>query len=202
MQTLLERLDIHAKVQSFFKPYLKAENNTILFDYWSDFEHASESFHRIPVTESYWTAGEVRTATDIFISGSAMDAIAWLDLNHTRYRQLTNLFFISTGSVPNKCHAELIQKHTPKKKLHFIYSKNDLGVVCDLKIASFIRDKPLAISYHENHYQVTFEHKHYAFEQLSLNALERASGYHFLIRTHKPKNASTYYDQLRDRHPA
>jgi hypothetical protein len=201
MQTLLERLDIHPKVQSFFKPFLIQTCDNIIFKQDTYFEHVSERFHRIPITEAVWMAGETDIATDFFICGSAMDAIAWLDLNHKHYRRLENLCFISSGSVPNKSHAETIQKHTPQKKLHFIYSKDDLGALCDLKLASFIRDKPLTTSYHENGYIINFENKIYTLNRLSLNALEKASRYNFHIRTHKPKNTSNYYEQHRNRHP-
>jgi len=202
MPSLLERLDIHPEVQSFFRPYLKIACETLIFKYGNSYEHAEADFHKIPITEAVWTAGEASIATDIFFCGSAMDAIAWLNINHARYRQLTKLFFISTGSVPHKTHAETIQRYTRNKKLHFIYSKDDLGAICDLKLASFVRNKPLQISYHENLYKAIFENKCFEFQALSLNVLEKASGYNFKIRTHKPKKNSTYYEQLRQRHPA
>jgi len=172
MQTLLERLDIHPKVQSFFT--------------------------QIKPTG---IAGEISTASDLFITSSSLDAITWLHLNHTRYRTLNNLCFYIIGHVPEKYHAEFIHQYALKKKLHFLFSKDDSGAICDLKLASFIRSKPLKISYKENQFKVFFENTNYAFERLSLNALEKASGYNFKIRTHKPKNAISYYEQLRNRHP-
>jgi len=202
MTTFLERLDIHPDVQSFFKPFLKITCETLIFNQADYFEHAGKDFHRVPITESCWTAGEPDIATDIVICGSAMDAIAWLNLNRHRYQNFDNLSFISAGVVPFHFHAETIQKHKPKSKLHFIFSKDNLGAICDLKLASFIRNKPLKIHYQENRFKISFENKNYAFDWLSLNALEKASRYNFRIRTHKPKNATTYYEQLRNRYPA
>ncbi|HTD98513.1 MAG TPA: hypothetical protein VK668_04480 [Mucilaginibacter sp.] len=201
MTSYLERLGIHPKVQSFFKPYLTITGETLIFNHGNAYEHVSADFHKIPITEEFWTAGELTLATDIFICGSAMDAIAWLNLNGHRYRQFQTLCFISTGNVPHSYHAETIQKYMPKKKLHFLFSKDSLGAICDLKFSSFIRNKPLKISYEEQRYEVNFENKNYEFEHLSLSALEKATGYNFRIRTHKPKNASTYYELLRNRHP-
>lgn len=196
----LERLDIHPNVQSFFKTHLTISRETLVFNYGNAIEHASVNFHRVPITEELWIAGEPKLATDILITGSAMDAIAWLNLNHQRYRHLETLCFIAIGAVPTKSHAETIQKLTPNKKLHFIFSDDPLGAICDLKLASYIRNKPLKISYQDNQFEVIFENQHYAFERLSVNALEKAGGYNFKIRTHKPKNASTYYEQRRNRH--
>jgi hypothetical protein len=131
-----------------------------------------------------------------------MDAIAWLNQNHTRYQNLNDLYFISTGTSPTSTHAEKIKQHVHHKKLHLIYPKDPTGALCDLKLAAHIRNKPLKISYDKNQYHIQFEHKHYHLKYLSLNALEKATRYNFRIRTHKPKNASTYHEQLRKRyHP-
>ena len=198
MRSLLERLDIHPEVQSFFKPYLKTACGTLIFGYGNAYEHAGATFHKVPVTEEFWMAGEPALATTLFICGAAMDAIAWLNLNHRRYSDPENLCFMSIGSVPHKSHAEIIQPYTPNKKLHFIFSKDDLGAVCDLRLASMIRNKPLKITHHNHLFKVIFEHKYYEFEKLSLHALERVGGYNFRIRTHKPQKASTYYEQTRN----
>jgi hypothetical protein len=200
MGSFLERLDIRPKVQSFFKPYLSKSKTgeTLVFKHDGYFEQAGQSFHRIPITEAIWIAGDPEAATDLFICASAMDAIAWLNLSH--HRKFNHLSFIALGAVPYKSHAETIRNYTPKKKLHFLFSNNDLGAICDLKLASYIRNKPLKISYKENLFKVFFENEYYELQNLSLNALEKASGYNFHIRTHKPKKASTYYEQLRNRY--
>ena len=138
-------------------------------------------------------------ATDLFFASTSLDAQAFLELNHARFK---NIFFFITGHIPEKYHAEFIQPYLPGRKLHFIFSKDDTGALCDLKLASYIRNKPLKISYQESHYNIHFENRNYQFDRLSLNALEKASGYNFRIRTHKPKKANTYHEQLYRRHPA
>ncbi len=196
----LEMLDVHHRVQHFFQTHITFSGGTLSFKQGEYFEHVNRDFHRIPITESQWMAGDIKFATNVFISGSAIDALAWLSVHHQRYRQLDNLCFISIGAVPFKSHAEIIQKYK-QKKLHFIFSNDPLGTICDLKFASYIRNKSLKISYNDHKFEVIFENKFYVFEQLSLNTLEKASGYNFLFRTHKAKNASTFYEQLRNRHP-
>lgn len=195
----LEWLGVDPRVRHFFKNHLTTSYETLIFNYGNSAEHAGAGFHRLPLTEETWIAGEPKFATNIFITASAMDALAFLDLNRQRFPGFDALCFIATGAAPYKSHAALIQKYQ-QKKLHFIFSNDPPGAVCDLKLASYIRNKPLTITYQNNQFDILFEHKNYVFERLSLNALEKASGYNFRIRTHKPKNTSTYYEQLRNRH--
>lgn len=196
----LDQLGIHAKVQAFFQPHSTIQNESIYFNYGGDYEHAGPHFHRIPTTEGHWTAGEPAIAGHLIISSSAMDAIAWLDQNHTRYPNPGDLCFLSVGSTPARNHAEHIQQQTPTKKIHFLFSNDPTGALCDLKFAAWIRDKPLKVTYINHYYHIHFEHQHYQFDRLSLNTLEKASRYNFRIRTHKPKNHGTYYQQLRSRY--
>ena len=146
-----------------------------------------------------FTADDPTLATDLVFASSTLDIEAWLQLYQARFK---SFYFLITGPVPEKYHAEYIQPYAQNRKLHFLFSKDDTGALCDLKLASYIRNKPLKISYQQNHYNIHFENRNYQFDKLSLNALEKASGYNFRIRTHKPKNATTYYEQLRNRHPA
>jgi hypothetical protein len=157
---------------------------------------------RPDIQPGFWSFFHPALATDLFICSSIKDAIAWLEFDQVFYRSLNTLCFFAVGNLPEKFHAEIIRQYTPKKKLHFLFSKDDLGALCDLKLASYIRNKPIQVSYHDHRYLIHFENKHYQFDRLSLNALEKASGYNFKIRTHKPKNAPTYHEQTFNRHPA
>jgi hypothetical protein len=198
----LERLDIHPKVRSFFQPFLhKITNEEIIINYRDCIEHATANFHRIPITENHWTAGNIAIASQLIISSSAMDAVAWLNQNHQRYRNLNDLCFISVGAFPTTTHAAIIQKYAPHKKLHFLFSNEPTGALCDLKLASYIRDQPLKITHQNHRYQIQLQHKIYILHHLSLNALEKQSHHNFHIRTHKPKKHGTYYQQLRQHHP-
>jgi hypothetical protein len=198
----LERLDIHPNVRSFFEPFIhKITAEEIIIDYHDSIEHAAADFHRIPITENHWTAGGPATAGQLIISSSAMDAIAWLNQNHTRYRNLNDLSFISLGAYPTTTHAEIIQQHAPQKKLHFLFSNDPTGALCDLKLASCIRRFPLKIIHQDGQYHLLFQHKLYIINHLSLNALEKASRRNFHIRTHKPQKHGTYYQQLRQHYP-
>jgi len=147
-----------------------------------------------------WSFSNPKFATHLFICSSIHDATAWLQFHQHCYRDLTVLYFFDIGSVPHPFHAEYIQQYAPSQKLHFLFSKDDTGALCDLKLASYIRQKPIKIYFRDHAFEILFENKSYKIPHLSLNALEKASGYNFKIRTHKPKNATTFYEQLRTRH--
>lgn len=147
-----------------------------------------------------WSCPDYSLTSHLFICSSINDGIAWLQFHNAIYRDQTRLSFFVIGNVPEKHHAEYIQHHAPNKKLHFIFSKDDTGALCDLKLAAYIRNKPLTIAYDQHVFKILFENKSYQLPHLSLNALEKASAYNFRILTHKPKIATTFYEQLRNRH--
>ena len=193
----LERLGIRPEVQSFFKSSLNIACESLIFKYGNSLEHAGPGFHRIPVTEELWTAGEFALARHIFICGSAMDAISWLHFHHHAYHT-QNFFFAAVGASPCKNQIESLLR--PGKQYHLVFSNDQLGAICDLKVASFIRKKPLKIIAHEHQYIVTFKSKNYRLVHLSLNALEKAARFHFNIPVSKPKQFNTYFEQLKHGH--
>jgi len=193
----LERLGIRPEAQTFFRPFLTIACESLIFKYGNFVEHAGPDFHLVPVTEETWTAGEIATARHVFISGSAMDAIAWLHFHYHVYPN-QNLLFISLGASPSKIQIESILR--PGKQYHLIFSNDQLGALCDLKTASFIRKKPLRIIAGERHYIVTFKSKNYRLAHLSLNALEKAARFHFNIPVSKPKRFNTFFEQLKHGH--
>jgi len=203
MATFLEALGVHLRVRHFFKKHLTQTCDNVIFKYGDSIEHASKSFHRIPITEATWTVGDHNLASHIFVCGSAMDAIAWLHFNIHRFKCLDSLFFIATGATPNLnlelSNAVPLQKQTPKK-IHLIYSNDPTGAICDIKTASFIRKTPVRIRAEKDTFLVTFRAETFVLKQLSLHALEKAAGFHFNIRTHKPKKYTTFYEQLKHGH--
>ncbi|MDP9079956.1 MAG: hypothetical protein M3O71_21225 [Bacteroidota bacterium] len=201
MRSFLEGLEINQKVQSFFKKHLVQTCEDAVFKQYNYFEHVSHDFHRIPLTEATWQAGNPELASDIVICGSAMDAIAWLHFNQHKFKTLDSIFFIATGAIPTNIFAAPLQKHT-SKKIHLLYSNDPLGAICDIKTASFIRNTPVKILAEKEKFIVTFRAKTFVLEQLSLHVLEKAARFHFNIRTHKPKKHNTFYEQLKHRHPS
>jgi hypothetical protein len=193
----LERLGIHPEARSFFKNHLIDTCESLIFNYGNSSEHANDKIHLVPTTEETWTAGEITHAKHIIICGSAMDAIAWLHFHHHAYQN--NLFFAAVGTSPSPAQMETFIR--PNKQYHLIFSNDELGAICDLKVASYIRKKPIQIRAGENHFTITFKSKNYKLRHLSLHALEKSARFHFNMLTHKPKKYHTYYEQLKHGHP-
>jgi hypothetical protein len=163
-------------------------HDELRFSYGDDFEHFGPGFHRIPVTENVWIAGVPELASDIFICGSAMDALSF-------GRVSPHYAFVALGALPAKSQLE----NLPDRRFHLLFPKDDLGAVCDLKVAAWLRKQAIKITLVNDAYQVLFRNQSYHLEKLSLNALEKVSGYRFGIRTHKPKNAITWTSALNQR---
>jgi len=123
-----------------------------------------------------------------------MDAISWLHFHHYLYPN-QNLFFASLGASPFKIQIESLVR--PGKQYHLVFSNDQLGAICDLKVASFIRKMPLKIIADERRYIVTFKSKNYRLPHLSINALEKAARFHFNIPVSKPKQFNTFFEQLK-----
>jgi len=193
----LERLGIRSEVRSFFEPYLNQTCGEIIFKYGHSAEHVNHDFHFIPTTEVLWTAGNFDLAGHIFICGSAMDALSFLHLHYHVYH--THLFFAAVGTSPSPAQLEPLIH--PKKQYHLVFSKDELGAICDLKAASYIRKSPIKIIANENCFNLTFRSKNYPVKNLSLHALEKAAGFHFNIPVSKPKKHNTFYEQLKYGHP-
>lgn len=151
------------------------------FSYGDDLEHYGPGFHRVPITENVWTAGFPELASDIFICGSAMDALCF-------GRVSPHYAFVALGALPAKSQLE----NLPQRRFHLLFPKDDLGIVCDLKVAAWLRKAPLEVTLKKNGFKVFFRNQIFLLEKPSLSALEKASGYRFGIRTHKPKNANTW----------
>jgi len=200
MHPYLQRLGVLPEVQSFFQPYWLLGHNDLVFSYGNSSEHYGIAFHRIPITEELWIAGNQATARHVFICGSAMDAIAWLHYNLANINQTDNLLIVSLGASPCKTQINWINENLNNKQFHLIFGRDSLGSCCDLKIAAGLRKMPLTITASEQRLIVRFRMRDYLFDELSLNAFEKASGYRFNIPAHKPKTANTYFEQLKHGH--
>jgi len=197
MHPYLQRLGVLPEVQSFFEPYWLDGHRDLVFNYGNATEHYGIAFHRVPVTEELWVAGNQATARHVVICGSAMDAISWLNVHDAGCYRTNNLLLVSTGASPCKMQIEQV---IPNRQYHLVFSKDNAGVTCDLKVASWLRNMPLTVSSIEHQLCVRFRMKDYLFDELSLSALEKASGYRFNIPAHKPKTANTYFEQLKHGH--
>jgi hypothetical protein len=201
MQPLLARLGIRREVQEFFSPYYSDDSSgNLVFPYGRRSETYGMAFHHVPATENYWLAGsDLAFAREIFICGSAMEAIAWLHIHYRAYTQTDNLLFLSTGTRPCSEHFRWLKQGIKGKRICLLLGNDLLGRVCDLRTAAALRNQPAAVSLDNKNVFVTFRSKTYSCsrELFSLNAFEKQSAYRFHVRTLKPKTANSWLDLVR-----
>ncbi|WP_183580309.1 hypothetical protein HDF18_13180 [Mucilaginibacter sp. X5P1] len=201
MHPYLTKLGIRPDVQFFFQPYFNSDSiGNLVFNYHDSFEHFGFAFHRAPDSEYLWLAGNTNfhQVRQVFICGSAMDAICFLNFNYSHFRHTHNLIFLSTGIKPNGEQVRWINETLNDKSFILVFADDLLGRVCDLKVAAGIRRLPITVSITGEQVVVTFRLRvfTFSFDLFSLNAFEKASGFRFNIRTMKPKNAVTYFSLL------
>jgi hypothetical protein len=199
MHAYLTRLGIHPNVQSFFEPHYHSDSKgNLCFDYGSDLETYGLAFHRVPLTQGCWIAGEQKFARQVIICSSAMEAIAWLNCNSRHQQRMETLLFIATGSQLNAEKLQKFRQRFPQRKYGLLFSDDLLGRVCDLKIAAALAGCPAEVSIFDNNVHINFRNRSFQMdcETFSLHAFDRLCGFRFNIPTRKPKGHTSWLSQL------
>lgn len=201
MYPFLVRLGIPVSVQDFFRPYMKTDGHgNLLFTYQDSLEDFGMAYHLTPASDFFWSAGEALFSKELIITGSAMEAIAYLTVNHHRYRTTDTLLFLATGNRINSRQLDWIRQSGLAKSCTLTFEKSLLGNVADLKMAAGIQKIPVAVFAESgNRIRVRFRLQDYQFDagDFTLSRFEKASGFRFGIRTSKSKSANTFLDQLK-----
>ena len=191
MNELLLRLGVSNELQAFFK------TGELPFSYGNEQEIFAEGFHYIPTGTDIWTAGGF-TASEVIITYSVMEAIAYLTLNRDRNPQLTALEFIALGNLPQRTQLDWIRYSRQKRKITLVFGHDLAGRLADIFVATGIRNKSLSLRLDGEHVIATYGSRIYTAspETLSLNAFEKATGMRTGIRTCKPNIHNTFLDQM------
>lgn len=189
MNAYLTRLGIRTEVQEWLAPYYYTNDaGNLCFAYAGDTEVYGLAFHRVPQNGGCWIAGAGNLVSQTVICSSAMEAIAWLNCHTVN---LEHLQVIATG-------AKISLPPLPKSKKVLVFGNDLLGRICDLKAAAILDRHPVEISMDGEELQISFRTKRYSLnaETFSLNAFERLSGYRFHSKTSKPRQHSSWLNQL------
>ena len=202
MHPYLTRLGVRAEVQAFFEPYYLAVSGDLLFQQGNYREHFGFAFHRIPSGSDFWLAGELNLSMvdRVFISTSAMDAIAFLHFFGHSLADWENILFISTGIKPTAIQLRWIRDKLGGKHLTLLFPADLPGNVTDLMVAAAYRRMPAAAFLAEKErLNICFRAKVYEFDRqtFTLSAFERASAYRFKVVTCKPKHGASFLDELK-----
>ncbi|HVW15839.1 MAG TPA: hypothetical protein VHB54_18555 [Mucilaginibacter sp.] len=204
MHPFLTKLGIRTEVQEYFAPWYDTDpSGNLVFPYGRQYEIYSMAFHAIPTTESCWQVGnsDLACIREVFICGSAMEAITWLHIHYSAFTGTDTLLFLSTGNKPGPEHFRFLADKAKSRRISLLFGNDLLGKVCDLKTAAELHRQPAAVSAGDEQATVIFRNKNYTFsyDTFSLNAFEKASNYYFKLRTLKPKGFNTWLDLLESR---
>jgi len=189
MNAFLTRLGIRPEIQDWLAPYYHTDDmGNLCFPYGNDTEIYGMAFHRVPLKGGCWKAGAENLADQTVLCSSAMEAIAWLNCHTVNLDQLLLIATCSKISLPS----------LPASKKVLVFGNDLLGNVCDLKAASILAGQPVRISVEQNTVYITFRHRRFSLpaETFSLNAFQRISGYRFPVKTSKPRQHSSWLNQL------
>jgi len=202
MHPYLTRLGVRPEVQEFFAPfYMEDVQGNLLFDYGDATEHYGFAFHRVPVSENCWLAGnpDLNLVSKVFICSSAMEAIAFYHFRYADYPQPQCILFLSVGTQPNPAQFRWIAEVLSGRDYRLVFGDPLPDRAGELITAAALSKLPLKISINENHVLVEFRLKLYrmSLTAFSLHAFEKLSRYRFGVRTLRPKNVDSYFSQLK-----
>ncbi|RYX87065.1 hypothetical protein EON73_02130 [bacterium] len=199
----LTRLGILNEVQALFQNTFNVDDNFggISFDYGDDeIEHYSFAFHKVPSIPTFWKAGvtDNNIITDVVISSSAMNAIAYMSYKFKFYSKTANIMFLSTGSRLYDSHLDLI-KSLKKKRITMIFNDDFFGKVTDIKVAAALLNQPIKFTVEQDNIIVSFKEKDITFDSLnlSLNTFRKAFNVRIpKLRTQKSRGVNYVQDHF------
>lgn len=203
MHPYLTRLGIRPEVQRFFRPFYRVDAiGNLLFAYGEKSEHFGFAFHKVPVTDGFWLAGnlELSQARPVVLSASALEAVSWLNKKYHAFPQTENLLFVALGAGTSEAQLSWIRAHLGGKAVRLVFGNDLLGRMADLKLAAAIRGRPLSVYIDEaEQVLVNFRSRVFSFSQedFSLAAFEREAGARFGLAADKPKVYHSFFDELK-----
>jgi len=203
MHAYFTRLGIRPEVQDFFRPFYRVDAiGNLWFTYGDETEHFGFAFHKVPVTDGFWLAGNLQFSQVrlVILSASALDAVSWLNKKTAAFPQTGNLLFVALGAGVCKAQMLWIRTHLAGKQFRLLFGRDVLGRMTDLKLAAAIRGWPLSVYLGDGEQVVVcFRQRHFSFsqEQFSLAAFEKDAGVRFGIAADKPKVHNSFFDELK-----
>lgn len=167
------------------------------FYYGEDKEQFGEGYHKVPTTGNLWLAGP-DAASEIVLTNSAMEAIAFLTIHRPRYPKLDNVAFIAIGNKLYPGQIDWIRRHFPKRKFTLVFGNDLIGNMTDIKLATGLKGLQFRLLHVRHKTMILNIERLEIFEdsQITLSAFEKKFGLRTGIRTRKPILHSSFLNQL------
>jgi hypothetical protein len=191
MTNILEELGVPGELQALFN------TPDCIFDFGDSYEHFGKDFHKVPTTQNIWHVAR-DAVTDVIVTHSAMEALAYVTLNRHLYRTIDGVACVAIGNYPHNLQTRWIRETFRRRKITLVFGNCILGILADIKVATGLRALPVKMHLSEGMIQIECKGTSHGFDQdtLSLHVFEKAFGIRCGIRTRKPKKYITYLDEL------
>lgn len=187
MATLFNKLGVPKNVRLFFEPYYQVlPDGSVFFPFGDEAEHFSVRYHYVPSTVVPWMAG---SGPLLFISFSAMEALAFLSVHYHAYPDFKRLRFVAIGNY-------LTGLGVTGSKISLLFGNDILGRLTDIKVSLLLRNKDASLFYRGDEC-FEIDRQQFEAERLTLNTFETACGVRSGIRTIKPRGFNTFLEQLK-----
>ncbi|RBQ08974.1 hypothetical protein DRW42_07130 [Pedobacter miscanthi] len=131
-------------------------SGSLIFDYNSgESEHFGENVHLVPLNGGFWSSRlvDLNIISHIYICSSAMEAIAFIHFNSSRFSKPDGLLFIAISSCYN--YPESIVRRLGKVRVNLVLG-NDL--IDNLRAIKFCMDyKGIQVQFLTENEQVVFK---------------------------------------------
>ncbi|WP_162997117.1 hypothetical protein [Mucilaginibacter kameinonensis] len=199
---ILSRLGVGISIQRLFINSFNVDHagrlifNYIYNDQLKDNEVLGFKTVKLACTKGLWLAGDANKPTSIFLSFSAMEAIAFAHLNASKFNGFSRCLFIALGVTPSKHQIDLIKQQYKNCKFHTVFSNDLIGKIYDCKASLWLTNKDCSFLLSNDVITVTAVTENEPAkktvgilrDQFSYFAFHRQFGKRSNIKTHKPSD--------------
>lgn len=123
---------------------------SLLFDYYNgQSEHFGEKGHVVPFDGGYWSSRlmDLNIISQVYICSSAMEAIAFIHFNSSRFNRSSELLFIAIG--PHYTYPGEIFKQLGKVKINLVLGNHLIDILYAVRFCMDYKCMEVHFTYHD-----------------------------------------------------
>lgn len=203
---LLSKLGVGQSVQRFFyKTFYYDQAGRLVFPYqYNGQSKDNEVFGfktvRLACTNGFWSAGDHHQPSNIFLSFSAMEAIAFAHVNYSKFNGFSRCLFVALGVKPTKPQILFLKRRFKNSNFHTVFSNDLIGKIYDCQASLWLSNKDCTFCLNDNLITVTAIADDKSTQkavsisrgQFSYFAFHRQFGKRSNLKTHKPSDRQQF----------
>lgn len=206
MIPVLSALGIKPAVQDFFAHWLKKTAKQEIGLVYPEQEKSpvweiiSPEGSRVPTTSGVWCAGTDHPliARHNFLFYSATEALCFCSLNMHWMARPGSAVFSALGLLPSAGQIGMLRRRFPHARLHIVFGSDLPGRVMDCKAALWSKGKNAHFQVQRDGVAIRYGGRSFLIPEpkFSLHRFEKESGLRAGIRTHKPKDGFSSFQEM------